>query len=97
MANAIKNDGQNKITRKSINKEDQMIYQPNFSKIVGNIYLYFLDLLGENTSKTRITLEFLINQASKELVQKNMNKTQFDIRKESDIINKYPGNTSRSH
>ena len=97
LANAIKNDGQNKITRKPRNKEDQMIYQPNFSKIVGNIYLYFPDLLGENTSKTRITLEFLINQASKELVQKNINKTKCDIRKEPDITNKHPGNTRRSH
>lgn len=97
LANAIKNDGQNKITRKPRNKEDQMIYQPNFSKIVGNIYLYFPDLLGENSSKTKITLEFLINQASKELVQKNMNKTKCDIRKESDITNKHPGNTRRSH
>ena len=97
LANAIKNDGQNKIMRKPRNKEDQMIYQPNFSKIVGNIYLYFPDLLGKNTSKTKITLEFLINQASKELVQKNMNKTQCDIRKEPDITNKHPGNTRRSH
>ena len=97
LANAIKNDGQNKITRKPRNKEDQMIYQPNFSKIVGNIYLYFPYLLCENTSKTKITLEFLINQASKELVQKNVNKTQCDIRKEPDITNKYPGNTRRSH
>ena len=97
LANAIKNDAQKKITRKPRNKEDQMIYQPNFSKIVGNIYLYFLDLFGGNTSKTKQTLEFLINQASKELVQKNMNKTQSDIRKESDITNKHPGNTRRSH
>ena len=74
-----------------------MIYQPNFSKIVGNIYLYFPDLLGKNTSKTKITLEFLIKQASKELVQKNMNKTQSDIRKEPDITNKTPGNTRRNH
>jgi len=97
LANAIKNDGQNKITRKPRNKEDQMIYQPNFSKIVGNIYLYFPDFFSENTSKTKKTLEFLINQASKELVQKNMNKTKCDIRKESDITNKHPGNTRRSH
>ena len=58
LANAIKNDGQNKITIKPRNKEAQMIYQPNFSKIVGNINLYFPDLLGENTSKTKITLDF---------------------------------------
>ena len=97
LANAIKNDGQNKTTRKPRNKENQMFYQPNFSKIVGNIYLYFPDLLGENSSKKRITLEFLINQASKELVQKNINKTKCDIRKEPDITNKHPGNTRRSY
>ena len=42
LANAIKNDGQNKITRKPRNKDDQMIYRPNFSKIIGNIYCIFL-------------------------------------------------------
>ena len=57
----------------------------------------FPDLLNENMLKTKKTLEFLINQASKELVQKNMNKTKCDIRKESDINNKHPGNTRRSH
>ena len=34
LANAIKNKGQNNITRKLRNKVDQMIYQPIFSKIV---------------------------------------------------------------
>lgn len=97
LANAIKNDGQNRITRKPRKKENQMIYQPNFSKIVGNIYLYFPFLLGENLSKMGLTLDFLINQASKELVQININKPKCDIRNESDITNKFPGNTRRSH
>lgn len=97
LANAIKNDGQNRITRKPRKKEDQIIYQPNFSKIVGNIYLYFPFLLGQDLSKMGLTLDFLINQASKELVQINTNKPKCDIRKESDITNKFPGNTRRSH
>ena len=56
-----------------------------------------MEIILLDTKVHGILAHNLINQASKELVQKNMNKTKCDIRKEPDINNKNPGNTRRSH
>ena len=58
-----------------------MIYQPNYFKNCWKHLFVFSKFIMQNTSKTRTTLEFLINQASKELVQKNMGRTKCDIRR----------------
>lgn len=97
LAITIKNDGKRKIMRKKRNENSNILYLPNFAKIIGNIYLYFYDLITSSNSEKREIIDFLIKEASKQLTQENIDKKTDKIRKSSDFNNKHPGNMKKTH
>lgn len=93
----IKIDAKRKIVRKKRNKNSNILYLPNFAKIIGNIYLYFYDLITSSNSEKREIIDFLIKEASKQLTQENLDKKTDKTRKSPDINNKHPGNMKKTH
>ncbi len=97
LAMTIKNHAENNITRTPRNKEEKIIYQSNFAKITGNIYLFFFDIIfGSQTKKEQI-IDFITKEASKELTQYKENQYENKERKAPDINNKHPGNKKKTH
>lgn len=47
----------------------KIIYQSNFAKITGNIYLFLFDLIFETQTKREQIIDFIVKEASKELIQ----------------------------
>lgn len=93
----IKNDAKNRITRKKRNKNSNIVYLPNFAKIIGNIYHFLYYLISAPNSEKRMIITFLIKQASKQLTQENLDKKIEKIRKSPDYCNKHPGNKKKTH
>ena len=97
LAMTIKNQAENNITRTPRNKEEKIIYQSNFAKITGNIYLFFFDIIfGSQTKKEQI-IDFITKEASKELTQYKENQYENKERKAPDVNNKHPGNKKKTH
>ena len=97
LAITIKNHAENHITRIPRYKEDIIIYQSNFAKITGNLYLFFFDLIfGTQTKKEQI-IDFIIKKASKELTQEKEYENNKKGRKNPDVNNKHPGNKKKTH
>ena len=97
LAMTIKNHAENNITRTPRNKEEKIIYQSNFAKITGNIYLFFFDIIfGSQTKKEQI-INFITKEASKELTQYKENQYENKERKAPDVNNKHPGNKKKTH
>ena len=97
LAMTIKNHAENNITRTPRNKEEKIIYQSNFAKITGNIYLFFFDIIfGSQTKKEQI-IDFITKEASKELTQYKENQYENKERKAPDVNNKHPGNKKKTH
>ena len=97
LAITIKNHAENNITRTPRNKEEKIIYQSNFAKITGNIYLFFFDIIfGSQTKKEQI-IDFITKEASKELTQYKENQYENKERKAPDVNNKHPGNKKKTH
>lgn len=70
----IKNHAENNITRTPRNKDEKIIYQSNFAKITGNIYLFLFDLIFETQTKREQIIDFIVKEASKELIQFKKNQ-----------------------
>ena len=97
LAMTIKNHAENNITRTPRNKEEKIIYQSNFAKITGNIYLFFFDIIfGSQTKKEQI-IDFITKEASKELTQYKENQYENKERKAPDVNNKHPRNKKKTH
>ena len=97
LAMTIKNHAENNISRTPRNKEEKIIYQSNFAKITGNIYLFFFDIIfGSQTKKEQI-IDFITKEASKELTQYKENQYENKERKAPDVNNKHPGNKKKTH
>ena len=97
LAITIKKQAECHITRTPRNKNDKIIYQSNFAKIIGNIYLFFFDLIfGERRKKEQI-INFIINEASKQLTQEKEDERNNKVRKSPDVENKHPGNKKKTH
>ncbi|WP_305557323.1 transposase [Methanobrevibacter sp. V74] len=74
LAMTIKNHAENNITRIPRNKDEKIIYQSNFAKITGNIYLFLFDLIFETQTKREQIIDFIVKEASKELIQYKENQ-----------------------
>lgn len=97
LAMTIKNHAEEHITRIPRNKDEKIIYQSNFAKIIGNIYLFFFDLIfGTQTKKERI-IDFIVKEASKELTQHREDQYENKERNSPDANNKHPGNKKKTH
>lgn len=94
---AIQIDSQKRITRKTRDKNQTIVYKVNFSKITGLIYLYFYNLLTQKPTKRKKTLNFIIKNSNKLITQENLNKNRKKERKPPDVNNKHPGNKKRTH
>ncbi|WP_400197199.1 transposase [Methanobrevibacter smithii] len=55
LAITIKKQAEYYITRTPRNKDEKITYQSNFAKIIGNIYLFFFDLILWNATKKKRT------------------------------------------
>lgn len=97
LAITIRNDAKNRIHRKKRNKDSNILYLPNFAKIIGNIYHFFFDLITGPPSEKSAIITFLIKQASKQLTQENLDKKIDKERKIPDLGNKHPGNKKKTH
>lgn len=97
LAMTIKNHAENNITRIPRNKDEKIIYQSNFAKITGNIYLFLFDLIFETQTKREQIIDFIVKEASKELIQYKENQYNNKERKTPDVYNKHPGNKKKTH
>ena len=97
LAITIKNHAENNITRTPRNKDKKIIYQSNFAKIIGNIYLFFFDILFGSRTKREEIIDFIIKEASKELTQYEEHQYDEKERKNPDVNNKHPGNKKKTH
>ena len=97
LAITIKNHAENNITRTPRNKDKKIIYQSNFAKIIGNIYLFFFDILFGSRTKREEIIDFIIKEASKELTQYEEHQYDEKERKTPDVNNKHPGNKKKTH
>ena len=96
LAITIKNHAENNITRTPRNKDKKIIYQSNFAKIIGNIYLFFFDILFGSRTKREEIIDFIIKEASKELTQYEEHQYDEKERKTPDVNNKHPGNKKKN-
>ena len=97
LAITIKNHAENKITRIPRNKDKKIIYQSNFAKITGNIYLFLFDIIFSTQTKKEQIIDFIIKEASKELTQHRIGQYENKERNPPDIYNKHPGNKKKTH
>lgn len=74
LAMTIKNHAEHNITRTPRNKYEKIIYQSNFAKITGNIYLFFFDIIFGTQTKREEIIDFIVKEASKELTQYRENQ-----------------------
>ena len=81
------------ITRTPKNKK--LIHQSNFAKIIGNIYLFFSDLIFGTRRKREQIINFIITEASKQLIQEKEDERNKKERKTPDVENKHPGNKGK--
>lgn len=97
LAITIKKQAECHITRTPRNKNDKIIYQSNFAKIIGNIYLFFFDLIFGESQKREQIINFIITEASKQLTQEKEDEKNKKVRKTPDVENKHPGNKKKTH
>lgn len=97
LAITIKKQAECHITRTPRNKNEKIIYQSNFAKIIGNIYLFFFDLIFGERRKREQIINFIINEASKQLTQEKEDEKNKKVRKTPDVENKHPGNKKKTH
>ena len=97
LAMTIKNHAEHNITRTPRNKDEKIIYQSNFAKITGNIYLFFFDIIFQTQTKREEIIDFIVKEASKELTQYKENQYENRERKAPDVNNKHPGNKKKTH
>ena len=97
LAMTIKNHAENHITRTPRNKDEKIIYQSNFAKITGNIYLFFFDIIFGTQTKREEIIDFIVKEASKELTQYRENQYENKERNPPDVYNKHPGNKKKTH
>ena len=81
----IKNHAEHHITRTPRNKYEKIIYQSNFAKITGNIYLFFFDIIFGTQKKREKIIDFIVKEASKELTQFRKNQYENKERNPSDV------------
>lgn len=66
--------------------------------MIGNIYLFFFDLILWNaTKKKEQIINFILNEASKQLTQEKEDERNKKERKIPDVENKHPGNKKKTH
>ena len=93
----IKNHAEDHITRAPRNRDEKIIYQSNFAKITGNIYLFFFDIIFGTQAKRGEIIDFIVKEASKELTQYRENQYENKERNPPDVYNKHPGNKKKTH
>ena len=97
LAITIKKQAEYHITRTPRNKDEKITYQSNFAKIIGNIYLFFFDLIFGTRRKKEQIINFILNEASKQLTQEKEDERNKKERKIPDVENKHPGNKKKTH
>lgn len=97
LAIILKFESEEKITRKPREKGVKIEYFCNFSRLLGNIYSYFYDILTSSNREKEMIFEFLVEQGSKELTQVNLSKNCQKERKTAYSDNDHPGNKKRTH
>lgn len=97
LAITIKNHAEKKITRIPRNKDEKIVYQSNFAKITGNIYLFLFDIIFSTKTKKEQIIDFIVKEASKELTQYRIGQYENKERNSPDIYNKHPGNMKKTH
>ena len=97
LAMTIKNYAEHHITRTPRNNDEKIIYQSNFAKITGNIYLFFFDIIFGTQTKREEIIDFIVKEASKELTQYRENQYENKERNSPDVYNKHPGNKKKTH
>ena len=97
LAMTIKNHAEHHITRTPRNRDEKIIYQSNFAKITGNIYLFFFDIIFGTQAKRGEIIDFIVKEASKELTQYRENQYKNKERNPPDVYNKHPGNKKKTH
>lgn len=97
LATTIQIDGYIQIKRKPRNKKDKIIYNPTFTKIIGNIYLFFYELLFRSIKEKTTILEFIIKEASRILTQEKIEQNKNKERKEQDVNNKHQENKKKAY
>lgn len=97
LAITIKNHAENKITRTPRDNSEKMVYNSNFAKITGNIYLFLFDIIFSTQTKKEQIIDFIIKEASKELTQYRIGQYENKERNSPDIYNKHPGNKKKTH
>ena len=97
LAMTIKNHAEDHITRAPRNRDEKIIYQSNFAKITGNIYLFFFDIIFGTQAKRGEIIDFIVKEASKELTQYRENQYENKERNPPDVYNKHPGNKKKTH
>lgn len=93
----LKFEAEQKITRKPREKGLIIEYYCNFSRLLGNVYSNFYELLTAPIGEKKMIFDFLIEQGSKELTQVNLSKNCQKERKTPYSDNKHPGNKKRTH
>ena len=93
----LKFESEQIITRKPREKGVRIEYFCNFSRLLGNIYSYFYEILTSSNREKKMIFEFLIEQGSKELTQVNLSKNCQKERKTPYTDNDHPGNKKRTH
>ena len=93
----IKNHAEHHITRTPRNNDEKIIYQSNFAKITGNIYLFFFDIIFGTQTRREEIIDFIVKEASKELTQYRENQYENKERNPPDVYNKHPGNKKKTH
>jgi len=97
LAMTIKNHAEHHITRTPRNNDEKIIYQSNFAKITGNIYLFFFDIIFGTQTRREEIIDFIVKEASKELTQYRENQYENKERNPPDVYNKHPGNKKKTH
>lgn len=77
LATAIQWDGQNKLSINKRNIDDEYIYKPCFSTIVGIMFIYLDDILSSKRNLVSDVVDFLIERASKLYYQKSLSLLKF--------------------
>ena len=97
LATTIQIDGYKRIKRKPRNPKDKITYKPTFTKIIGNIYLFYYEILFGSIKEKTETIKFLIKEASRILTQEKEDENKNKERKEPDSSNDHPGNKKKAY
>ena len=87
LATAIQSDGQWRMRIKKRKLDDEYIYKPLFSTIVGLIYVYMDDIFSLDYKRIKNSIEFIINQAKRLYYQKS--KKLLKLEKIKGLISDY--------